>query len=467
MELHIYDSLRRRKLPFKPLIPGRVGLYVCGITVYDYCHIGHARVQVAFDVIVRSLKLLGYEVNYVRNITDIDDKILARAAQTGQHYRQLTQHYTEAMHSDFSALSTLPPDSEPRATDHIDGCIELIARLIESGHAYCGDGGDVFFAVNRFADYGRLSGRRLDELVPETRVKSVPGKRDIHDFALWKGCRQDQVNWDAPWGCGRPGWHIECSAMSMACLGESFDIHGGGPDLLFPHHENEIAQSEAVTGKTFARYWLHVGPVRIGQDNEDKMSKSRGNVVEVREVLNNYPAEVLRWLLLASHYRSPIDYWPQSLQTAQASLQRLYRALEHSDAAALPVDPQEPFCARFLASIADDFNMPKALAVLFDIARAINSATDQPQRNHLAGLLRGCGRAMELLQDDPDQFLQSCSTAGSERIDPAQIEQLIAARNRARVEKNYEQADRIRSQLADSGVELEDRQSGATVWHYR
>ncbi|MDP2282513.1 MAG: cysteine--tRNA ligase, partial [Pseudohongiella sp.] len=327
--LKIHNSLTRQKESFVPIEPGKVSMYVCGLTTYDFSHIGHARMFVAFDVVVRYLRFLGYQVNYVRNITDIDDKILRRASENGEYFEDLTARFIKATREDEEALFVLQPDKEPRATAHISDIITMIEKLIAGDFAYRADNGDVYYAVRQFAPYGKLSNSNLDELLAGARIEIGELKRDPRDFALWKSASDEEVGWDSPWGYGRPGWHIECSAMSTCCLGDSFDIHGGGSDLMFPHHENEIAQSEAATGKTFARYWMHNGPVRV--DNE-KMSKSLGNFFTVREVLAKYPAEVVRYLLVASHYRSPINYSDQGLEQAASSLERLYLAVRGTSA---------------------------------------------------------------------------------------------------------------------------------------
>ncbi|HQY71849.1 MAG TPA: cysteine--tRNA ligase, partial [Pseudomonadales bacterium] len=347
MALRIYNSLTRRAEDFVPMVPGRIGMYVCGITVYDYCHIGHARLLVGFDVIARYLRFSGWELDYVRNITDIDDKIIRRADENAEPYDALTARMIAAMHDDERALGNLPPDREPRATAHIGEILAIVQKLVDTGHAYAAANGDVYYRVMRFAGYGKLSGKNPDELLSGARVEVDEDKEDPRDFVLWKAAKPGEPAWDSPWGAGRPGWHIECSAMSMRCLGETVDIHGGGPDLIFPHHENEIAQSEAATGKCFAHYWMHVGALRV--DNE-KMSKSLGNFFTIREVLARYRPEVLRFLLISSQYRSPINYAEDSLQLAQAGLERFYAALrDFGDVAPLPAAElaQTPYAARF------------------------------------------------------------------------------------------------------------------------
>ena len=466
MSLLIYDSMRRRKVRFEPLQPGRVGLYVCGVTVYDHCHVGHARVLVAFDVIVRVLRALGYEVHYVRNITDVDDKILARAEDTGEPWQELGERFIRSMDRDCALLGVLPPDLQPRATASIADMIRMIERLIQSDHAYATASGDVYFAVRSFPQYGRLSGRSLDDMLVGARVTPDENKRDPCDFALWKAAA-DGVGWEAPWGRGRPGWHIECSAMSTRCLGDSFDIHGGGPDLIFPHHENEIAQSEAATGQPFARWWMHAGAVQAAASGE-KMSKSSGNFVAIREALQQCHPEVLRYLLLSSHYRSPIDYGPALLLNARAALSKLYRTLAQLPEAPppSPLNRDDPWVQRFLACLEDDFNVPQALALMFDVARQLNTAAgDSAMQARCGGVLAGCGAVLGLLGEQPQQFLQSSAAgeAAEQHWDDAEIMRRIAARDRARDDRDYAAADRIRHQLEAAGVVLEDRPDG-TVW---
>ncbi|MDX9874537.1 MAG: cysteine--tRNA ligase, partial [Spongiibacteraceae bacterium] len=405
-ELTIYNTLTRGKVPFRPLEPGKVRMYVCGMTVYDYCHLGHARVLVAFDVITRWLRERGFDVTYVRNITDIDDKILRRAAENGEPYTALTERFIQAMHEDEARLGVLRPDIEPRATHHIADIIAMIERLIEKGHAYRADNSDVYYAVPSFADYGKLSGKKPDELLAGARIEVDEAKRDPRDFALWKAAKPDEeAVWESPWGPGRPGWHIECSAMSTCCLGDTFDIHGGGPDLRFPHHENEIAQSEAATGKKYVNVWMHAGAVRV---DGEKMSKSLGNFFTIRDILDKYDAEVVRYLLIGSHYRSGIDYSEASLQEARSGLERFYTALRHVG----DVEPAEAsalratdWYQRFAAAMDDDFNTREALAVMYELVRTINSASDPAQASTLASVLKGLGGILGLLQRDPAAFL--------------------------------------------------------------
>ncbi len=473
--LHIYNSLTRQKELFVPIAPNRVRLYVCGITAYDYCHIGHARVMVVFDMVVRYLRFLGYEVTYVRNITDIDDKIIKRAAELNEPVEQLTDRFIRAMHEDAQALGVLPPTHEPRATHHIDDIIALIQRLLEKGAAYIGANRDVYYAVNQFVDYGRLANKRLDELRAGIRVEVDAFKRDPLDFVLWKAAKPDEPSWDSPWGKGRPGWHIECSAMSMCHLGEHFDIHGGGMDLKFPHHENEIAQSEAATGHPYVNYWMHNGFVQI---NDEKMSKSLGNFVTVRDVLTQHKPETLRFFILQSHYRGPLVYSESNLKQAETALRRLYLALRDVASVIQPLEPIDKMPGliteaekRFQAAMDDDFNTPEAITVLFDLATELNKAkAENNQRNavELAAALQRWGESLGLLQSDPESFLRTQVTVrfpyGVEpNFTDTDIENLIAQRNQARQTKNWKAADRIRNQLSDMGIILEDRADG-TRW---
>jgi cysteinyl-tRNA synthetase len=455
--LTIYNSLSKQKEIFKPIRPGQVNMYVCGMTVYDYCHIGHARVLVVFDIIVRYLRAIDYEVTYVRNITDIDDKIIQRLQENQESLSQLTQRYITAMQEDAAALQVLPPSYEPKATESIAEIIALIQKLIANGYAYQADNGDVYYSVSKFADYGKLSGKKLADLWAGERVEIDQFKQDALDFVLWKAAKAHEPSWDSPWGAGRPGWHIECSAMSTSILGNHFDIHGGGADLQFPHHENEIAQSEAATGEPYVNYWLHNGFVRI---NEEKMSKSLGNFFTVREVLKLYPAEVIRYFILSSHYRSPLNYSEQNLELAQQALTRLYTALR-----GLPYSEQSDadngYYERFYAAMDDDFNTVDALAVLFELAREINKLRDTELNKAilLASELRQLGYILGLLQADPEQFLQQSNDA----TEAAAVEQLIAQRNAARAAKNWAEADRIRAELKANNIILEDTAHN-TIW---
>jgi len=453
--LKIHNNLTNRKEPLSPIEPGKVRMYVCGMTVYDYCHLGHARVMVVFDVVYRYLRELGYDVTYVRNITDIDDKIIARANEKGEPIDCLTERFIDAMHEDAAALGILLPSSEPRATGHMDQILEMIQALLERGYAYVGDTGDVYYAVSEFDGYGKLSGKDPEELRAGARVDVDENKRDPLDFALWKAAKPGEPSWDSPWGKGRPGWHIECSAMSTSCLGNHFDIHGGGMDLQFPHHENEIAQSEGATGEPFVNVWMHNGFVRV---NEEKMSKSLGNFFTVREILERYRPEEIRYFILTSQYRSPLNYDEEHLENARAALTRFYTALR-----GLPeVAPErgDEFQQRFREAMDDDFNTPEALAVLFDLVREINRerSEDTAKAAALAAVLRHLGAVLGILQSDPEAYLQGAG----EGLSAEQIEGLIQQRMEARQAKDWAQADRVRDQLKDSGIVLEDGPEGTT-----
>ncbi len=450
--LAIYNSLGREKQIFVPIVPGQVRLYVCGMTVYDHCHIGHARVMVVFDMIVRWLGESGYHVDYVRNITDIDDKIIHRAAQNNESIATLTARYIAAMQADASALNVLPPTHEPRATDFIPGMIRLIEDLIEKGLAYAAENGDVYYAVHAFAGYGKLSGKSLDELRAGERVEIDRYKRDPLDFVLWKAAKPGEPSWPSPWGEGRPGWHIECSAMSEYYLSPHFDLHGGGQDLQFPHHENEIAQSEGAHGCTLANYWLHNGFVRV--DNE-KMSKSLGNFFTVREVLQNFDAETLRFFILRAHYRSALNYADIHLEDARQALNRLYTALREVSPQTENIDWEAPQAVRFKAAMDDDFNTPQALVVLFELAGDINKTRSV----NAANLLKGLGAVLGLLQSPPLQHLQQLNGCVMGEQD---IVGLIAQRQLARQTKDYAEGDRIRQQLLAAGIILEDSPQGTT-----
>ncbi len=456
--LHLYNDLSRSKEPFTPLRAGQVSMYVCGMTVYDLCHLGHARVLVVFDMVARYLRSIGYQVTYVRNITDIDDKIIERAHARGEPFHALTERFITAMREDARALGVQPPDQEPRATEHLPDIIAMIERLIARGHAYVADNDDVYYEVRSFPGYGRLSGKPIEDLRAGERIEPGDAKRDPLDFALWKAAKPNEPSWDSPWGAGRPGWHIECSAMSTRALGDTFDIHGGGADLTFPHHENEIAQSEGATGHPFVRYWMHNGFVRI---DDEKMSKSLGNFFTVREILARYCPEDVRYFILSSHYRSPLNYGDEQLDNARAALSRFYTALRGLPQADLADD--EPFEARFHAAMEDDFNTPEALAVLFELAREINRtrAEDMPRAAALAALLRHLGGVLGLLQDDPEAFLRSAGGQATEIAD-TEIERLIARRAQAKRDKHWADADAIREQLKQAGIVLEDSASGTT-----
>jgi cysteinyl-tRNA synthetase len=454
--LHIYNSLTQQKEIFKPIHPGKVGLYVCGMTVYDNCHIGHARVWVIFDMITRYLRACSYEVTYVRNITDIDDKIIKRAQENQELYTFLTERVIQSMNKDAEALHVLPPNLEPRATDYIPHMITLIQRLLDKKLAYITDEGDVCYAVNEFKTYGELAHQELENLHAGARVAVANSKHDPLDFVLWKRAKADEPYWQSPWGEGRPGWHIECSAMAMDCLGETFDIHGGGADLLFPHHQNEIAQSEGATGKTFVNTWMHVGFVQV---DKEKMSKSLGNFFTVKDVLAECPAEVVRYFLLASHYRSPVNYSKENLTSAQQALERLYISLRGlSGGEDLP---DTDFEKRFNAAMDDDFNTPEALAVLFELAREINRIKESnfKQAAQLALVLKRLGAILGILQQNPESFLRQDADAA----EVEKIEALIVARNEARKAKNWAEADKVREQLTAMGVSLEDTVEG-TMW---
>lgn len=450
--LHITNSLTRTKEEFVPLTPGKVRMYVCGMTVYDLCHLGHARVFVVFDMVTRWLRASGYNVDYVRNITDIDDKIIRRAQENNETPAALTERFITAMHEDERALGVLPPDHEPRATAYVAQMLTMIAQLEKAGLAYPAPNGDVYYSVRSFEGYGRLSGKSLDELRAGERVEVDQSKRDPMDFVLWKAAKPGEPSWDSPWGPGRPGWHIECSAMSAELLGNHFDIHGGGQDLQFPHHENEIAQSEGAHGCKFVNYWLHNGFVRV--DNE-KMSKSLGNFFTIREILKQYDAEVVRFFILRAHYRSPLNYSDAHLDDAKSALSRLYTALKTVPPGAEP-DWSHPAAIRFRAAMDDDFNTAEALAVLFDLAGEANRGDAAA-----AQVLRNLGGVLGLLQRNTADYLQAgASSAG---MAEQEIEALIAARKTARLERNFAESDRIRDALTAANIVLEDG-PGGTTW---
>jgi cysteinyl-tRNA synthetase len=496
MSLLIYNSQTHRKEEFTPLVPGKVSMYVCGVTVYDEPHIGHARCYVAFDAIHRHFRSKGWEVAYVRNFTDIDDKIIKRAQESGEDWRELTQRNIAAFTAAMESLKVLPVTTEPRATEHIQGIVEAVRALVDKGYAYPVEGGDVLFAVDSFADYGKLSGRQLDQMQAGARIAVDQRKKNPMDFVLWKGSKPGEPSWDSPWGPGRPGWHIECSVMSQKYLGVTFDIHGGGEDLLFPHHENEKAQAEALTGRPFARYWIHNGFVRV---NHEKMSKSLGNFFTVGDILKTTKPEVLRLFLLSKHYRSPLDFSDAALREAGQGLERLYLALR--DASPPPdkalkqrlTRPRElewmkeidAHAAEFEAAMDDDFNTPRALGALFGLAKTTNKLIAEPEpapekpmlgkggqkpataKEALLGLasarLRQLGGRLGLLGEDPVEFLQSSAPAAGDGPDPARIEELVAQRTQARKDKDFAAADRIRDELTAMGVLLEDGPEG-TRW---
>lgn len=458
--LSIYNSLTRRKEVFQSIVPGKVRMYVCGMTVYDYCHLGHARMMVVFDMVYRYLSTLGYDVTYVRNITDIDDKIIKRAAENGEPIDALTERFIRFMHEDAGALGVIRPTQEPRATQHIPQIIAMIEALLNRGHAYQAANGDVYYDVSSFLSYGKLSGKKVDELRVGARVEVDEAKDDPLDFVLWKTAKPDEPQWESPFGPGRPGWHIECSAMATHCLGNEFDIHGGGQDLQFPHHENEIAQSEGATCAAFAHVWIHNGFIRV---DDEKMSKSLGNFFTVREVLQRYRPEEVRYFILTSHYRSPLNYSEENLDNARNALQRLYLAMR----GLLPMtaDGSNPFIDRFHAAMDDDFNTPEALAVLFDLAREINKARseDDDQAGRLVGTLSRLGEVLGLLREEPEAYLRGGTSGEHGALNANEIQDLIDAREAARKRKDWQEADRLRAQLLEAGVVLEDKRE-RTQW---
>ncbi|MBC7718290.1 MAG: cysteine--tRNA ligase [Chitinophagaceae bacterium] len=457
MSLRIYNTLHRAVEDFSPLEPGHVRMYVCGITVYDLCHIGHARSNVAFDVIQRWLRLSGYKLTFVRNITDIDDKIIVRAVKNGETIKALTDRMVTEMYHDFDALGIQRPDHDPRATDYVPHMLGIVQKLMGKGLAYRASSGDVNYAVREFPGYGKLSGKSLDELQAGERVAVDDGKADPLDFVLWKSAKPtepDDAKWPSPYGAGRPGWHIECSAMACALLGERFDIHGGGADLQFPHHENEIAQSEGAFDQPMATYWVHNGFVNI--DNE-KMSKSLGNFFTIREVLKLYDAETIRFFLVRTHYRSGLNYSDAHLDDARSALKRLYTALDLVKPATSAIDWSNAYAARFKAAMDEDFCTPEAVAVLFELASEVNKSASST----LAGLLKNLGACLGLLQAEPGAFLQAGAQLGD-----AEIQVLIAQRNAAKLAKDFAESDRIRAELLAQGVVLKDSAAG-TVWEVK
>ena len=490
--MQLYNTLSRRKEPFKPLTPGKVGMYACGVTVYDDCHLGHARSSVAFEVLVRYLRRRGFQVTWVRNFTDIDDKIIRRAQELGLSWKEVAERYIASFQEDMAALGLPPAEIEPKATEHIPQIIDLIRRLEERGFAYAG-GGDVFFRVRRFPGYGKLSGQKIEDMAVGARIEVDPNKEDPLDFVLWKGSKPGEPAWDSPWGPGRPGWHIECSAMSMHYLGETFDLHGGGQDLVFPHHENELAQSEAATGKPFARYWLHHGLLTIDQE---KMSKSLGNFFTVKEVLARFPAEVVRFFLINCHYRSPLDFSDTALAEAETALLRLYACLARMQEVLRPypdLQPQHPvdtypdnltleefhrfgsLRARFDAAMDDDLNTAQALGYLFETVRLLNRLLESPSSDpgyltilrEMHGELLDLGRVLNLLQADPEEMVKSLRQKATDlKISPAEIERFIEERVQARKNKDWARADAIRKQLTDLDILLEDTPQG-TIWRVK
>jgi len=455
--LQIYNTLSRQKEVFTPITPGKVGLYVCGITIYDYCHVGHARTYVAFDVINRYLRFCGYDVTYVRNITDVDDKIIKRAAENGESCDALTARFTQAMHADFNALGLLPADIEPTVTGHMQDIILMVQQLLDKGYAYIAKDGDVLFDVSKYDAYGALSQQNLEMLQAGARVEVSDSKDDPLDFVLWKTAKPGEPYWQSPWGNGRPGWHIECSAMSAKHLGAHFDIHGGGSDLQFPHHENEIAQSTCAHGHKYVNTWIHTGMVQV---DKEKMSKSLGNFFTVKEVLAQYNAEAVRYFLLSSQYRSQLNYSKENLEQAHAALGRLYNALRDITPAT-QVDLKNDYVARFKAAMDDDFNTPEALPVLFELAREVNrfKATEPAKAAELAAVLQTLAGVLGILQGDAEAFLKS----GASDDEVGQIEALIAKRNAARAAKDWAAADAARAELTALGIVLEDK-NGVTSW---
>ena len=452
MTLRFYNSLTNQKEDFMPIREGEVSMYVCGMTVYDNCHLGHARAMIAFDILFKYLENQGYKVKFVRNITDVDDKIIERAIHNNESIDDLTQRTIASMHEDFAQLGLALPTIEPRATDYIPGMIEMIEDLIVKGNAYHSSGGDVFFAVRTFPEYGKLSNKNIDDLNPGARIAEDDSKRDPLDFVLWKSAKEGEPSWDSPWGQGRPGWHIECSVMSFQNLGKHFDIHGGGPDLLFPHHENEIAQSECASGCKFANYWLHSGLLKI---NGEKMSKSLGNFAMLKDLFVSYHPEVLRYYLISSHYRSSLNFDQESLNQARSALARLYQALGSIEGESNELD--QNMMNQFSLVMDDDLNTPEALSLLFQLAKSINSSSDPIQKMKYGATLKELSGVLGLLQDDPKTFFQFGATLSDEEID-----QQIALRNRARDEKDFQTADKIRDSLLEQGIILDDSSEGTT-----
>lgn len=454
--LKIFNTLTREKQVFKPINGNKVGMYVCGVTVYDLCHFGHGRTFVSFDVINRYLRYLGYDVTYVRNITDIDDKIIKRALENNEDWQQLVERMIAEMHQDFDALNIQHPDIEPRATHNIPEIIAMVEKLIATGHAYVAEDGDVMFNVPSFAQYGALSKQNLEQLQAGARIEVKSVKRNPMDFVLWKMSKPNEPSWDSPWGKGRPGWHIECSAMNEKTLGKHFDIHGGGSDLMFPHHENEIAQSCCANNGEYVNYWLHTGMLTI---DKEKMSKSLGNFFTIRTMLEKYDAESLRYFFLTAHYRSLLNYDLSALENAHNALERLYTALRNTNPQAQAIGG-EAYVEAFKTAMDDDFNTPAALAVLFDLARELNKLKQEnnPQADNLAAVLRQLASVLGLLYQDPEQFLQ----AGSNDNEVALIEELIQQRNQARASKNWAVADEARKKLTEMGIILEDGADGTT-----
>ncbi|MDF3054510.1 MAG: cysteinyl-tRNA synthetase [Gammaproteobacteria bacterium] len=457
--LVIHNSATKEKELFKPIVPGKVSMYVCGMTVYDYCHIGHGRLFVVFDMVARYLRFAGYELNYVRNFTDVDDKIIKRAKENGEDANELAQRFIEATEEDEAALGVLPPDHRPRATHHVSDMIAMINTLMEKGLAYLAENGDVYYEVSKFEDYGKFSHQTLSNLHRGARVDILDDKHDPLDFVLWKSAKPGEPAWDSPWGKGRPGWHIECSAMIHRCMGKHIDIHGGGLDLVFPHHQNEVAQSEGAMGKPFVNTWMHLGYVQI---NKEKMSKSLNNFFTIREVLAQYHRETVRYFMLASHYRSPINYSHENLVSAKEALARLYISIRELDLPNNVSEEGESFAQQFIAAMDDDFNTPLAISVLFDLAREINRLRDGGavmEARELGARLKALANVLGLLEEDPEAFLRS----GVADDQVHKIEQLIAARDEARGNRQWAEADRLRDELSRMGVVIEDG-AGATTW---
>lgn len=455
--LEIYNSLTHKKEVFKPIESNKVGMYVCGVTIYDLCHIGHGRTFVCFDVVVRYLRYLGFDVKYVRNITDVDDKIIKRANENGEPCNVLTERLTKEMYADFDALGILRPDIEPRATQHIQDIIDLVQQLISNDNAYVADNGDVMFAIDSFSDYGKLSGQRLEDLKAGIRINIEETKRNPYDFVLWKKSKPGEPMWDSPWGEGRPGWHIECSAMNSHYLGKVFDIHGGGSDLIFPHHENEIAQSRCAWHTDYVKYWMHSGMVMI---NKEKMSKSLGNFFTIRDLLKQYDGETLRYFLMSAQYRGQLNYSVENLEQSRAALSRLYTSLRNLPEGIAP--DNSIYEERFKQAMDDDFNTPLTYAVMFDLAKEINTlrSTDEKTAADLAALLRKLGGVLGILNQQPEKYLQV--VVGSDNTEIEKIETLIKLRNDSRKIKDWAKADSARKELSDMGVVIEDGPNGTT-----
>ena len=455
MSLSLYNTLTNKKEVFKSIEPNMVGMYVCGITVYDHCHLGHARAYVAFDVLARYLIYLGYKLNYVRNITDVEDKIIKKAIENSETISSITNRYILSMNKDFKDLGLLEPTIEPKATDYINEMILMIQELIKNKHAYVGKNGDVYFAVRTFVDYGNLSNKKIDELETGARVKENPDKDDPLDFVLWKMAKQEEPYWDSPWGRGRPGWHIECSAMSLSTLGKNFDIHGGGPDLIFPHHENEIAQSKCSFGQEFANYWVHSGLLKI---SGEKMSKSLGNFARIKDLLKIYHPEVIKFFLISSHYRSALDFTNESLEQAKSGLTRIYESIDEKLILKENDDMDKGFVKDFELAMNDDLNTPKAISIIFEIVKKINVENDYSIKRRLVTTLKKLANIFGLLNEKPELFFKY----GSD-VDAQLIEEMILKRNQARKDKDFDKADKIRDELKSLGIILDDKVDG-TKW---